>query len=74
MQDDLDKDFVAGFESAAATWERRKHPEPRTGVVTMGEIDEMRGRIWMERAKIYKGFAGSLPPCLAEADKNLGLR
>lgn len=74
MQDDLDKDFVAGFESAAATWERRKHPEPRPGVVTMGEIDEMRSRVWMTRSKIYKGFAGSLPPCLAEADKNLGLR
>ena len=74
MQDDLDKDFVAGFESAAATWERRKHPKPRPGVVTMGEIDEMRSRVWMTRSKIYKGFAGSLPPCLAEADKNLGLR
>lgn len=74
MQDDLDKDFVAGFESAAATWERRKHPEPRPGVVTMGEIDEMRSRVWMTRSKIYEGFAGSLPPCLAEADKNLGLR
>ena len=72
MQDDLDKDFVAGFESAAATWERRKHPEPRPGVVTMGEIDEMRSRVWMTRSKIW--FAGSLPPCLAEADKNLGLR
>ena len=74
MQDDLDKDFVAGFESAAATWERRKHPEPRPGVVAMGEIDEMRSRIWMTRAKIDEEFAGSLPPCLAEADKNLGLR
>ena len=74
MQDDLDKDFVAGFESAAATWERRKHPEPRPGVVAMGDIDETRNRIWMTRAKIYKQFAGSLPPCLEEADKNLGLR
>ena len=74
MQDDLDKDFVAGFESVAATWERRKPPEPRPGVVTMGEIDEMRGRIWMERAKIAEEFKGILPPCLAWADKNLGLR
>ena len=74
MQDDLDKDFVSGFESAAATWERRKHPEPRPGVVTMGEIDEMQSQIWMKRAKIAKEFRGSLPPCIAEADKNLGLR
>ena len=72
MQDDLDKDFVSGFESAAATWERRKHPEPRPGVVTMGEIDEMRSRIWMARSEITKEFRGSLPKCLAEADKNLG--
>ena len=74
MQDDLDKDFVAGFESAAATWERRKHPEPRPGVVAMGDIDETRNRIWMERAKIAEEFKGLLPPCLEEADKNLGLR
>ena len=74
MQDDLDKDFVAGFESVAATWEKRNHPEPSPWVVTMGEADEMRSQIWMKRAKIAKEFRGPLPPCIAEADKNLGWR